>query len=150
MEKAVLLSPSVEQALLCDDVRREMNGKQIIIGVYGDDVVLPRFPISISLCLWMRFKFQSPGAYSLEFVVIGERQQRMIPVTSVPVNVTDSTKRMDIALGGILLNISEPETLKFQWRDGSGEWKEVLAAKVIQGPVDQTILGATSVSPPLS
>jgi hypothetical protein len=142
------------QALLCDDVRREFNGKQIIIGVYGDDVVLPNLPISIPLCLWMRFKFPASGAYPLELVVVGERQQRLLPIQPVQVNVTDSTKHMDVILGGILLSITEPETLKFQWRERSeesGEWKQVLIVKVTQGPMPlNSTPGATSVSQPPS
>lgn len=150
MGNETISSPSLEQVLLCDDVRREVNGKQIIIGVYGDDILLPLFPISIPLCLWMRFRFRSPGTHSLEFSVIGERQQRLIPPTTVKVTVPDPPKAIDITLGGILLNITEPEALRFQWRDEAGEWKQMLAAKVVQGSVAQPIPGETTVSPPLS
>ena len=33
--------------LVCDDVRREISGKEILIGVYGDGLVVPSFPATI-------------------------------------------------------------------------------------------------------
>ena len=42
-------------ALLCDDVRREDNGKLIIIGMYGGDIALPMLPSSIFASLVAAF-----------------------------------------------------------------------------------------------
>lgn len=36
--------------VFCDDVRTEDNGKQILIGVYGNDMVVGQFPHSQPLC----------------------------------------------------------------------------------------------------
>jgi uncharacterized protein DUF6941 len=33
--------------LVCDDVRREITGKEILIGVYADAMVFPAFPATI-------------------------------------------------------------------------------------------------------
>ena len=38
-------------AILCDDGRREDNGKIMLIGIYGANIVIPVFPANLSLCL---------------------------------------------------------------------------------------------------
>ena len=45
---------TVESVLLCDDIRREDNGKAILIGVYSGDIVVPQFPAVLRLSLWLQ------------------------------------------------------------------------------------------------
>jgi hypothetical protein len=37
--------------LICDDVRREENGKEILIGVYSGDIIVTRFPAAMALTI---------------------------------------------------------------------------------------------------
>jgi hypothetical protein len=41
--------------IVCDEVRREDNGKLLLIGVYGDSIIVPALPASLvlSLALWV-------------------------------------------------------------------------------------------------
>jgi hypothetical protein len=126
------------QALLCDDVRHEFNGKQIIIGVYGDNILVPSLPTSITLCLWMRFKAPSAGAYVIDWSVIGARLQQLAPVQSINVDVKDSTGHVDVNVKSTL-NINEPEVLRFQWRDNGGEWKDALSIEMGLQPTPVTL-----------
>ncbi|KAJ03292.1 hypothetical protein [Sulfitobacter mediterraneus] len=41
--------------IFCDDIRNEDNGKQIAIGVYGNDIILNNPSNQIALVLWIRF-----------------------------------------------------------------------------------------------
>jgi hypothetical protein len=48
----------IRSVILCDDVRREANGKEILIGVYNDTIifssfpaVLPQFVVRVSLSI---------------------------------------------------------------------------------------------------
>lgn len=34
--------------LLCEDVRREMNGKETLIGVYSRDIIVKEFPVRLA------------------------------------------------------------------------------------------------------
>ena len=47
-------------ALICDDVRHENTGKQLLIGIDGRDIVLATFPSAVILTLWMRFRLMKP------------------------------------------------------------------------------------------
>lgn len=48
-------------AVFCDDIRQEDNGKHILIGVYPNDIMLPEFPIQVRLSLWARVRDVTPG-----------------------------------------------------------------------------------------
>ena len=41
--------PKVNNIVICDDVRREDNGKHILVGVYGADIVPGALPGGIVL-----------------------------------------------------------------------------------------------------
>jgi hypothetical protein len=39
-------------AIFCDDIRQEVTGKRMLIGVYGTDLVVPQFPVTLpQLCV---------------------------------------------------------------------------------------------------
>lgn len=42
--------------VFCDDIRIENNGKHILIGVYGSDLVPENIPSSFPISLWMRLE----------------------------------------------------------------------------------------------
>lgn len=42
-----------QQAVICDDVRREDNGKSILIGVYSHDIIVAKLPATFSLASYI-------------------------------------------------------------------------------------------------
>lgn len=45
-------TPPFAHALFCDDVRQEVNGKVTYVGVYGPDMLVTRFPVTLpKLCV---------------------------------------------------------------------------------------------------
>jgi hypothetical protein len=59
------------QAIVCDDIRIENNGKFIFIGAYFDNIVLPNLPSILFLALWFRIKIQLAEKTSLEVRIKG-------------------------------------------------------------------------------
>lgn len=43
---------SVSAVVVCDDVRKEVNGKDILVGVYGGGILIPTLPIQIPISIW--------------------------------------------------------------------------------------------------
>ncbi len=39
-------------AIICDEVRTENTGKQIMIGVYPENIMVSEFPVSLLLGMW--------------------------------------------------------------------------------------------------
>lgn len=42
-------------AVFCEDIRREDNGKDMLLGVYGGDIVVARCPIRLGVSLWLQY-----------------------------------------------------------------------------------------------
>ncbi len=58
---------SIEYAILCDQVRREDNGKRIAIGIYGRNILLQQFPAKLALSLFMLMRPKKTGLTKIEF-----------------------------------------------------------------------------------
>ena len=54
--------------LVCDEIRREDNGKLMIIGLYTPGLVLPKFPAQLSKLTFMNYlDVTAPGTWDLAF-----------------------------------------------------------------------------------
>ena len=51
--------------LISDDVRTENNGKLIVIGLYGPEILVQRLPIAIPLAFTAGIVLESEGAFDL-------------------------------------------------------------------------------------
>jgi hypothetical protein len=58
--------PEIAATVICDDVRQEVNGKQIIIGVYGNRIVVSSMPFGIPISIWMEFDAKKLGKNSFQ------------------------------------------------------------------------------------
>jgi hypothetical protein len=58
---------AIEFGLLCDDVRREDNGKLLLIGVYGGDIQFGSFPALAALRLVTKLDSRDGGARQVRF-----------------------------------------------------------------------------------
>ena len=58
---------------ICDDMRREDNGKEILIGVYNGIILLPRFPAALrQLCIRVEYEWTGAPKHSFKLVVTSE------------------------------------------------------------------------------
>jgi hypothetical protein len=67
----------VKAVIVCDDVRVEANGKEILIGVYHD-VFVDRFPVQLQLTLWTEFQARETVKVPVKFRVIGEHDEQFL------------------------------------------------------------------------
>jgi hypothetical protein len=51
--------------VICDDIRKEINGKDILIGVYGGDIVVPATPFVLVLAVWFEYSPSRPGKQAI-------------------------------------------------------------------------------------
>jgi hypothetical protein len=63
---------SVVSVILCDDVRREDNGKEILIGIYvGNMIVDTDVPALLpTFCIRIVIRWKEPGAHKVEGFII--------------------------------------------------------------------------------
>lgn len=55
--------------IFCDDIRFEMSGKMLLVGVYPEDLVPSVMPQTLVLSFWVRLKGVSAGTHNLRFAV---------------------------------------------------------------------------------
>ena len=59
---------SVRYGILCEDIRREDNGKHILIGMYGRNIELTTIPGHLALALLLAIDATGPGTSKIEVV----------------------------------------------------------------------------------
>lgn len=59
------LRVSIQNALVCDDIRTEDTGKAILIGIYTGSINLKRMPTKLRLALWLIGKLEGSGPFKL-------------------------------------------------------------------------------------
>ncbi len=57
--------------ILCEDIREEVGNKRSLIGLYGNEITVPKFPASFSVAFYLEFGVVEKGAYSLHFSMEG-------------------------------------------------------------------------------
>ena len=55
--------------VVCDDARKEVTGKDILVGVYGGGIHTPQLPVSINLSFWLEITVRKPGRLAVDIKV---------------------------------------------------------------------------------
>lgn len=143
-----VLEPSAEpfSVVFCDDVRREITGKDILIGVYSGDIRLPTVPALLGVSLWIQFRTIGNGVVSARVRVTdpagntaGETKIE-IPVGGAAGTPSDNTG----SLGMVPLPISvmQAGAISVYWSVGGNDFALIGRKRITIGPV------ATLTAPP--
>jgi hypothetical protein len=126
------MSLEIRAALVCDDVRREDNGKLILIGVYGKDIGVTDLPANLVLSLVVRFEASEAIDEDLEFrYCLGEESK--------------ASQRGHLSLGepgfyllnvanAPIMNIAKEDILHFQWKRANADWQTVYSIPIVHRP----------------
>src|SRR5213079_2891267 len=77
-----LIFPDLQSAVLCEDVRCEINGMQTLVGVLSV-IPAPALPINyIRLCIWARW-CSGAGKFRQKFRIVGVDEQQVIAQAEV-------------------------------------------------------------------
>lgn len=98
--------PIEARTVFCDDIRREDNGKAILIGVYTDDLVASSLPMTLPLSLWIDIRGLQAGEHDLS-VHLQLPAGAEITSPSGQIVVNDGQKPVTIMLSGIPANLQE-------------------------------------------
>lgn len=83
------LSPDLQSCLLCDDVRREHNGKFILIGLF-DSLGVPNLPITYPrLCLTTRWCSGQGDFIQSSRILKPDRATPLVEGKQIPVRLKD-------------------------------------------------------------
>ncbi len=119
----------IEYAIVCDDVRREDNGKFIIIGAYGSDIRVSSTPANLRLSLLVaaRSETEHQTPVSVRVTQDGKR------IFELPEPLEFFVPSQEIALfslGGIPVTVEIGKMLDFQVRFDQGRYRSACKLKV--------------------
>jgi hypothetical protein len=131
---------TISVALICDDYRREDNGKGLLVGLYGPKIGFIKKPETFSFCICLFGKARK--TFSLEIkaefipdtegqkseVLIGADIGRIDPDTDAPSPLFVATKGVTLALNG------EGKLLVKIRGKGAKRWKTISETKVEVNP----------------
>lgn len=63
-------SPKIENAAFFEDVRNEINGKQILLGVTAPEITVGQVPSVVALGIWIAVQPLDLGPFEEEFRVV--------------------------------------------------------------------------------
>lgn len=114
------------RAVFCDDIRREDNGKAILIGVYTNDLIPGTLPTNLSLSLWLDVRGIPEGHHQVKISVNPPAGEKI----SIPgeIDVHSTERPVTLMFVGVPVILSEPGLIKI-FIDISGI--EVVAGQLI-------------------
>lgn len=121
-------TPKIVTALVCDDVRIEKNNKNILIGVYPDDIVVPNVPMTIRLTLWIRVTNLDPN--QLDYELRGFLGKKKKFEGGFQIGKPSESGSATIVLGPFPLKIDQVGDFKFDIRIPGGTWKTAIKLPV--------------------
>ncbi len=124
-------SVRVKSALVMDDCRREDNGKLLMVGVYGPEVVVPEFPASVTLAFWHELEIFGAGSAEVVFrVTLDDGATELVKVGAM-LEVSTEKAVAAFVIGNVKCEFSAACELVVEMKSGDGDWTEVHRKQVI-------------------
>jgi hypothetical protein len=124
--------------VICDDVRRELNGKDILVGVYGGEIIVAQLPFTLNLAIWCEYRTPRDGTNNVYVRISYNSQKRGEFRLSVE---APALSLMALPFPQFLLSSDSIGELLLEYsRDGSA-WAPIKRKKVVTGTV-QSIFSA--------
>src|SRR5881409_1828033 len=112
-----LILPDLQSAVLCEDVRCEINGMQTLVGVLSV-IPAPGLPINyIRLCIWTRW-CSGAGKFRQKSRIVGVDEQQVIAQAEVEFVLKEmkATRLTSIILAEYSFSSTDYTTLRFIWK----------------------------------
>lgn len=127
--------------IFCDDIRREFNGKELLIGVYSADLVLPAVPAVVAMALFIQLKIKGePGTIRRRLRVndpSGNRAgETVLEQTLSEVQITkDEERTFAISMPQLAVSVVQPGEIKVYWEGDDGRFTLIGEKRVVIGHV---------------
>ena len=117
------MTPKIDFAIPCDDIRREDNGKFILLGVYGRDIGTTTVPATILLTLALFMSADEPGEWDVEFEGLAGSKKKAEAKGHLAIQ--SPGPGMFPIPGFLFADLDKPIELRFRWRINGGNWEDV-------------------------
>ncbi len=140
-----MISSDIHSVVICDDVRREQNGKDLLIGVYSGDILVPAFPFVLPLSMWMEYAPPKPGPNDI-FIRLHYGQQPP-SIVKATLEVMDSST-VGVPLSGFVIRGDKPDDIVVEYSADGTTYTVIKRKPVRQAPPGLTALTSVLPAPP--
>lgn len=119
-------------AIICDEVRKEDNGKHILIGVYPADIRVPEFPTNLILSMWFQFYVERDGTIEMEYRAVRKDGDLIFQGVGM-INIEDFTLPVTVVLNKLMVQMESEGNFIIQIREKAPrkKWQVVKTIPVI-------------------
>ena len=136
--------------IVCDDIRRESNGKDILIGVYSSGITFAALPIQYAVALYFVYEAPTKGSIPISIQMKFPDDETEIFRAEGVINASGGELPGEtniLPLTGIPLTFKTPGLLRILVRQYDEEWQVMKTAPVRIADVPQPIPNASSIAP---
>jgi len=120
-------------AIICDNVRHEVTGKQILIGVYTGTILVPSFPAALTLALWLEQEPRRTGTVPFSVRLATDRGTVLFSA-EMEFEILAAEEPATLVFGGIRVPLTDPCALHVEVREGDAAWRTVKRKRVARRP----------------
>jgi len=110
-------------ALICDGVRKEISGQDIIIGVYSDEINVVQLPFSFALTLYLRIRFEETEQTRVDFRVLGESGIQIVPDLQFEIAPPETGRITTVVIGPLPITIQALGKITFDVKFPNTGWE---------------------------
>ena len=116
-------------ALLCEDARKDIAGKDILIGVYSGNILVERLPGKMPITAWFNLDVHGPCIFAIEVRVLDPTERETIR-GKMKLNVKAEKDSVSTSLPIFLMDIEKEGFIRVQIRRENGKWRNVIKKKI--------------------
>lgn len=121
---------NVHAAIVCDDVRTEITGKEILIGVYSSDISIPSTPFNIGLCIWIQWSASIAGKIPFRLRVHAPNNIILFD-GGADVTFVSPNHMGTFVIGGLMFQVQAEGHLVVEIKEASHPWVRLLSLPIV-------------------
>ena len=128
----------VQAALACEDLRTEMNGKWMAVGICGPELSVPAFPAAFNLRFVAIVDISAAGSASFSFRLL-DAEKKIIMSIKGSIDAMQAVKGIFLPIGGAVVSLQSPGEIVLQFETGIGKWRTIQSWYVRLQPLSEVL-----------
>jgi len=124
--------PTVVFAVLCEDVREEVNRKHSLMGVYSGNILVPQFPAHLRLALYADLNLPGRGEYALSLRANYDGKEQFNLKAQIKSEKLGSSA---LVLPSFVLKVPDEGDFVLDYSFDGGEWQQLMKKHVSVGEI---------------
>lgn len=120
----------VVSCIICDDVRTEVGGKEIVIGVYTVGISFPFVPWVSTICVWLNVIWSGEGELDLRLRILNPLNRIVGEVTGHGRAIWQG-HQSTLTFRGLNFTADMEGTYDLQWETQAGGWESLRKFPVV-------------------